>query len=231
MTTLENNKTLRVTTQAVNMVKFFEAGWQPGDKELNPKVATSYICPSGKWTDGFGNTTGVVPGQKKTLAQAETQLSANMSKYRQIVINAVKVPIIEEQLGALISLAMNIGEKNFMESSLLKTLNQGLYDQAAAMFSLYNKGRVWSKKHQRRIKTVLPGLVKRRTAEAVLFAEGTKRMMQLAFWQNPFGFVKSASPDNLQTRQPLRVEPLQRDILKPTVQIIHPTLPQLAPKA
>ncbi len=68
-------------------------------------------------------------------------------------------PTTPNMLGAMVSLAYNIGLGAFGKSSVLKNHLARRYANAAASFNLWNKGGG----------KVLPGLVRRRAAEAVLY--------------------------------------------------------------
>lgn len=88
----------------------------------------------------------------------ERDLAAVAAKVRQ----SVKVDLNANQFGACVSLAYNIGNGAFGESTLLKKLNKGDVDGAANEFGRWvNAG---GKK--------LNGLVRRRAAEAALFRSG-----------------------------------------------------------
>jgi len=63
------------------------------------------------------------------------------------------------QFDALVSFAYNVGIGNLKSSTLLRKLNAGDYDGAALEFHR------WKRSNGR----VLPGLVRRRAAEALLF--------------------------------------------------------------
>ena len=71
----------------------------------------------------------------------------------------VTQPLNDEQFGALSSFVFNVGAAGFAGSTLLKAINNGDYDIAAAQFGRWvvSKG------------TVLDGLVTRRQCEAALF--------------------------------------------------------------
>lgn len=75
------------------------------------------------------------------------------------VNGAVKVDLTPNQRAALISLTYNIGCGAFQSSTLLKLLNAGDYDGAAAQFSVWRKSQG----------TILDALVSRRAQETELF--------------------------------------------------------------
>lgn len=121
---------------------------------------TAYKCPADVWTIGYGRTTNVKPGQTITQAQADAWLIEEYDDFESAVKRVVKVKLTENQLGALVSLAYNIGVGAFSKSTLLRKVNAGDEAGAAAQFKRWNRagGRV------------LNGLTRRRVAEAKLFA-------------------------------------------------------------
>jgi lysozyme len=67
-----------------------------------------------------------------------------------------------------VSFVFNLGAGNFQSSTLLKKLNQGLYNDVPEQIMRWNKARVSGKL------TVLNGLTRRRAAEAAIFARDAK---------------------------------------------------------
>lgn len=120
---------------------------------------TAYKCPAGVWTIGYGHTSGVRKGMRCTETQAEVWLMDDLRESEQAVDYLVKVPLTDNQRGALVSFVFNVGAGNFAASTLLKKLNAGDYDGAASEFARWNKAGG----------KILPGLTKRRQAEAALF--------------------------------------------------------------
>lgn len=120
---------------------------------------TAYKCPAGVYTIGYGHTNGVQRGQRCTELQAELWLMDDLREAEQAVDYLTRVPLKDNQRGALVLFVFNVGGGNFAASTLLKKLNAGDYDGAASEFIHWNKGGG----------KVLPGLTKRRQAEAALF--------------------------------------------------------------
>jgi len=122
---------------------------------------TAYLCPAGVWTIGWGRTTNVKRGDTCTQAQADAWLEQEYDAFERKVRSLVKVPLTANQMGALVSLAYNVGMGALGSSTLLRLLNAGQYDAAAKQFARWNKagGRV------------LAGLTRRRAAEAASFAK------------------------------------------------------------
>lgn len=118
------------------------------------------------WTIGYGSTVypsgqPVRPGDRVTRAEGALIFAYDLQKFTRSVLQAVEVPLTQNQLDALVSLTYNIGKNAFRRSTLLKTLNRGDYQGAADQFL------VWRKAGGR----VMQGLVNRRTAERALFLE------------------------------------------------------------
>lgn len=127
-----------------------------------------YLCPAGIWTIGLGNTyyldgTPVRPGDPPLTREAAYILAADLllAEYLPGVLKAVGQPATYKQLGALLSFAWNIGVPRFRTSTCAKKAAQGDWAAAADNMLLYTRasGRV------------LPGLVRRRAAEAALVRE------------------------------------------------------------
>ncbi len=123
----------------------------------------AYRCPAGVWTIGWGETDGVVPGMVWSQAQADQRFCDSLTAFTHQVQALLKAHAEPNQLGALVSLAYNIGVGAFARSSVLKAHNAGDEQAAARAFGLWNKARVGG------VLTVLAGLTRRRAAEAALY--------------------------------------------------------------
>ncbi|MBP2310484.1 glycoside hydrolase family protein [Azospirillum melinis] len=126
----------------------------------------AYLCPAGVPTIGYGHTAGVELGQVITRVKAEEFLLDDMSNALAQVDALVKVPVTDDQRGALGSFTFNLGAGNLASSTLLKRLNLGDVDGAGREFARWTKAKVDGRTID------LPGLVARRAAEAALFAGG-----------------------------------------------------------
>jgi len=139
----------------------------------------AYRCPAGVWTCGYGCTDGVNQHTHWTAKEADEALAREMHVHEANVERLVKVPLNQGQFDALVSLVYNIGPGNFGKSSLLKHLNSGDYARAASHFADWKYSTVADAKLATLMqvkpgaKAVLPGLVKRRAAEAAMFLEAT----------------------------------------------------------
>lgn len=124
---------------------------------------TGYLCPAGIPTIGWGSThifgRKVIVGEHITPEQAQTQFQLDVSVFEHVVAQEVHVNLNENQRAALVSFVYNVGPGNFETSTLLRKLNSGHPELVASELMKWNKagGRE------------LPGLTKRRQAEAALF--------------------------------------------------------------
>lgn len=75
--------------------------------------------------------------------------------------DAIKVDLNPNQLGAVLSFAYNLGYANFLASTLLKKINASDWTGASKEFERWTRSKG----------KVLPGLVRRRKAEAELFVD------------------------------------------------------------
>ena len=133
--------------------------WYP-DPALGWKVPT---CCYGH-TDAAGDPKyAATKGRRFTKAEGRAILAADLKPVCNAVASLVTVPLTDNQFGALVSFTYNLGVDNLRKSTLLRKLNAGDYAGAAGEF-----GR-WVNAGGKR----MPGLVRRRAAEAALFASGS----------------------------------------------------------
>ena len=130
-------------------------------------VLEPYNDPAGYATIGIGhliakrrvNDADRAQWGRLTEAQAFDLFRSDARRFIDAVAAAVTVPITQNQFDALVSFAFNVGEGAFRQSTLLRKLNAGDYQGAAAEFAKWNKAGG----------KVLKGLVRRRKEEAELF--------------------------------------------------------------
>ena len=124
---------------------------------------SAYLCPAGVWTIGYGSTRGVKKGMTITQAQADARLKADVQVYAKAVNSMLRTGVTQGQFDALVSFAFNLGAGALEKSTLLRKINAS-DPSAVHEFAKWNKATVDGKM------TVLPGLTRRRAAEARLFA-------------------------------------------------------------
>lgn len=123
---------------------------------------TAYKCSAGVNTIGFGNTY-YKNGNKVKIGDKITQDEANklfldlLPKYEKTVLDAIKVPLTQNQFDALVSFCWNCGSSK----TLFKMINE--------KFSEMNIVNWWCTHYVLGGGKVLNGLVRRRKAESVLF--------------------------------------------------------------
>lgn len=148
---------MRLPEAAIELVKQYEG-----------LKLRAYLCPAGVPTIGYGHTktvsrADVERGKTISEAIAEGLLAQDLSEAAEGVRRLCTTPPNENELGAMASLVFNIGIGNFRTSSVLRLHNSDNALGAAKAFLLWNKATIDGKL------TVLPGLVKRRTEESMLY--------------------------------------------------------------
>lgn len=144
---------MKISKDGLNLIKQFEG-----------VRLTAYKCPAGVLTIGIGHTSAagppeVKPGMTITAQDAYEILQRDLGQYENAINNLVKVTLTQNQFDALVSFVYNVGVGAFQKSTLLKKLNAGQYDAVPAELMK------WTKAGGKE----LPGLVRRRRAEASLW--------------------------------------------------------------
>ncbi len=144
---------MQMTKQGLALIRDFEGF-----------AASAYRCPAGIWTIGYGHTSAagpplVEPGMKMSREEAERVLAADIATFAKGVRGELTRELAPQQFSAIVSFAYNAGLGAFRRSSLLRAVNEGRLD------SVPQKLMLWVRAGGR----VLPGLVRRRRAEADLF--------------------------------------------------------------
>jgi len=139
----------KIPQSAVDLIKRFEGF---SDK--------AYICPAGVLTIGYGHTgPDVTPGEVITEERASDLLELDLMTFAKQIWDMVKVPLNENQFAALLSFTYNLGAQALKRSTLLFKLNKGQYGDVPSELMKWTHG--GGKQ--------LPGLVRRRVAEAALW--------------------------------------------------------------
>jgi len=125
----------------------------------------AYRCPAGVWTIAFGETDGVRPGDTCTKEEADRWLLEDLTERTRAVRELCTVEPSPNELGALVSLAYNIGLAGLAKSTVLRAHNAGDRQSASRAFGLWNK----AKDPDTGLLRDLPGLTARRAREAALY--------------------------------------------------------------
>jgi lysozyme len=129
---------------------------------------TSYKCPAGIWTIGYGSTMWndgkkVEAGQKITSEGAEVLLRWELKNKSSALIN---LTLNQNQFDALLSFIYNLGVGAFKKSTLYKKVKVNANDETIRFeFMKWNKARVNGKLVE------LKGLTNRRQSEINLYYE------------------------------------------------------------
>lgn len=141
---------MKTGEKGLNLIKKFEGF---SDKK--------YICPAGKPTIGYGHV--ILPSEhfpsSITKEEAEILLKNDLVSREKSLNILIKVVITQNQFDALISLIYNIGIENFKQSTLLKFINDKLFDKIPEQF------RRWKYIN----KVISKGLLNRREEEIKLW--------------------------------------------------------------
>jgi len=139
---------MKISKEGIALIKKFEG------IELE-----AYQDSVGVWTIGYGHTKGVKEGDNISLKKAEQMLEEELVEYEGYINNMVELGLEQNQFDALVAWVYNLGPTNLRQSTLLKVLNQGLFNEVPYEIKRWNKAGG----------EVLNGLVRRREAEALLF--------------------------------------------------------------
>ncbi len=120
-----------------------------------------YYCPAGILTIGIGHTktASLYIGKTITEDKAKELFAYDIASCKEAIKRLVSVRLNDNQRISLLSFIFNLGTGAFQRSTLRKKLNRGEYERIP--YELMK----WTKAGGK----VLPGLVKRRRAEADLF--------------------------------------------------------------
>ena len=124
----------------------------------------AYRDPVGVWTIGYGHTSMAGPphvraGLEISQSEGENILRRDVERFASGVRRLLTRSLSDRQFSALVSFAYNVGLGNFERSSVLRAVNAGNFEAVPRRLSL------WVKAGGR----TLPGLIRRRAAEAALF--------------------------------------------------------------
>lgn len=155
---------MNISKQGLELIKRFEG-----------LHLQAYLDPVDIPTIGYGTIVidgkPVRMGTTCTEAQAEAYLISDVRKFEAYVQQYVNVPLTQEQFDALVSFTYNLGPTNLKNSTLLRLLNQGRYEEAQPQFLRWNKAGG----------KVLKGLTRRRLAEAALFGPMSAQQLTRAY--------------------------------------------------
>jgi len=124
--------------------------------------ATPYLCPAGYMTIGHGH---LIKESEKSLdwgkVDFEELLRQDIEVTESAVLRLTRAILRNHQFDALVSFVFNLGPGAYQRSTLRAKVNRGEHDRVPNEFGrwIYANGRA------------MPGLVKRRNFEAMLYAK------------------------------------------------------------
>ena len=149
----------------INNLSYSEDGLLLTEKSEGVSLS-SYQDSGGVLTIGYGHTgPDVGPDLTITQDQAQRFLSQDLLSAEQTVNQFVEVPLDQEEFNALVDFVFNVGQQNFVTSTLLRLLNNGDFQGAAQQLPRWDKCNG----------EVLNGLLERRHAEENMFQDGMTR--------------------------------------------------------
>jgi lysozyme len=150
---------MKIGEKGLALLKLWEQGPKGGF------ASNSYKCSAGKDTIGWGHVIKPTDNIKQpiTLAQAEELLQNDIKRAEEAVNKNVKVTLTQNQFDALVCFVFNIGPTNFKTSTLLKFINEELWNKIPTQFMRW----VYSNK------VFIKGLENRRKVEVSLWNDKT----------------------------------------------------------
>ena len=145
----------RVTQDGLDLIKGFEG--------FSPIV---YICPAGWPTIGYGHM--VKEHEKASFADGidekavEALLRSDIGISERAVLRLIQVALDDGQFDSLVSFTFNLGGGALQRSTLRRKVNREEHDDVPDEFRKW----VWGGGHK------LPGLIRRREAEAQMYVGG-----------------------------------------------------------
>lgn len=138
------------------------------------RFLNAYRDSVGVLTIGFGHTSAA--GEPRvtreltiTAEEADQILAADLARVEAQVSRAITKPLNQCQFDALVSFTFNLGPTNLNNSTLARRVNRGDYDVASEFMK-------WDKAGGKR----LPGLTRRRKAEALMWNGDVQGALNLA---------------------------------------------------
>lgn len=121
----------------------------------------AYYCSAGVVTIGYGSTGDhVYAGMTITEQEAERLLRLDLTRFEDVISCSIKVPLTDNEYGALVSWAFNVGCGAVKSSTLVRRLNAGEPKERVISEELPR----WAKANGQ----TLQGLLNRRNAEIEL---------------------------------------------------------------
>jgi lysozyme len=165
-----NNETIALIKRFEGLYSAHKNGLRPQNPNLKTALVYPYLCPANVPTIGYG-TTFYPDGRKVkmsdspiTVQDADVIFTKIINNFAKEVQRLTNRELGENQFGALVSIAYNIGISNFKKSTLLKKVIANPND--ITISDEFNR-------HVYANKRVLQGLVMRRKVESDFYKKKT----------------------------------------------------------
>ena len=154
---------MKTSTDGRSLIEAFEG-----------RYLKAYRDSVGVLTIGFGHTNAageprVTEGLTITAEEADQILAADLAKVEAQVLRTITKPLNQAQLDALVSFTFNLGPTNLQNSTLARRVNRGDYDVSSEFMK-------WDRAGGKQ----LPGLTRRRKAEALMWLGHIQDALKLA---------------------------------------------------
>lgn len=129
---------------------------------------TAYQDSAKVWTIGYGHTHNVKAGMKISQQQADAFLKEDVKKFEQGINQTLRefgTKVTQSQFDALVIFSFNVGLRAFQKSTMAKKLYLMDNKDQLSVNAVADQFQCWNKAGGK----VLPGLVKRRAEERLLF--------------------------------------------------------------
>lgn len=102
-------------------------------------ILVPYQDSKGIWTDGLGNTHGVIPhGPAISLEKAKADFQRNLAWVEAAIAESVKVPLQQHEHDALGSFTFNVGADGEEHSTMVREINAGDMADVPAQFDRWH---------------------------------------------------------------------------------------------
>jgi len=119
--------------------------------------------PDGDWVVGYGHVRVGEAGAPVTEAEAAGLLALDLAPFEALVNAQVTARLTQSQFDALVSFAMSVGEEAFVQSQVLRRVNNAEHVAAACALDAWRKAEIDGALE------VVDALVRRRTVEKALY--------------------------------------------------------------